>query len=101
MEFCCEQMADQAGHRCAEHPDPFDCGDAVLRYDERMDEYGLIVRDGGRSTISIGFCPWCGKRLPPSQRDAWFDALERRGFDPWDDELPPEFESGAWRTSPA
>jgi hypothetical protein len=25
--------------------------------------YGLIVHDGGSSTIQIYFCPWCGERL--------------------------------------
>ncbi|WP_216858519.1 DUF6980 family protein [Actinomadura verrucosospora] len=79
-----------------------DCPDALVSYSARFDECGLIVHDGGGSVISIAFCPWCGTRLPPSQRDAWFDALERRGIDPGEDDVPPEFQTAAWRTaSPA
>ncbi|WP_399449174.1 DUF6980 family protein [Streptomyces sp. WAC01280] len=51
---------------------------------------------GGTSSITIDFCPWCGRRLPESQRDRWFDELERRGIDPWEDEVPAEFQDDGW-----
>lgn len=47
------------------------------------------------------YCPWCGDKLPPSQRDRWFDELEARGIDPNVDPIPPEFQSGEWRGTTA
>ncbi|MFE2110284.1 DUF6980 family protein [Kitasatospora sp. NPDC059463] len=99
-DHCCETMTRQANRHCDQHDDPFDCADAVVRLRARFQEYGLIVHDGGTSVIEIGFCPWCGRPLPESQRDRWFEELERRGIDPWDDEVPAEFEDGRRLTSP-
>ncbi|MCO5998128.1 hypothetical protein NE234_32610 [Actinoallomurus sp. WRP9H-5] len=79
---------------CPTHLDPYDCPDAVVVYVPKFREYGLIVHDGGRSSIVIDFCPWCGSRLPESRRDRWFDELEREGIDPWADEVPAEYEDG-------
>ncbi|WP_406432826.1 DUF6980 family protein [Streptomyces sp. NBC_01589] len=50
--------------------------------------------------IGIVFCPWCGQRLPDSQRDRWFEEVESRGIDPWEDEVPAEFQDDRWLTSP-
>ena len=48
----------------------------------------MSVHDGGRSTVAIEFCPWCGARLPESQRDHWFATLAALGFDdPWEQEI--------------
>ncbi|WP_432829202.1 DUF6980 family protein [Dactylosporangium sp. CA-092794] len=79
-----------------EEEDPWDDPDVVVVYLPKFDEYGLPVRDGGASVIVIGFCPWCGARLPQSRRDAWFDEMERLGLDPWEDEVPEEYQSDAW-----
>ncbi|OYX43629.1 MAG: hypothetical protein B7Z02_08825 [Rhodobacterales bacterium 32-67-9] len=54
-------MARDLDRTCAQHPDRFDCPDALIVKTETG--YGLIVHDGGRSYISIGFCPWCGASL--------------------------------------
>lgn len=62
-DHCCETMAYHASFRCAEHPDPFDCPDRIIDYDEKSGEYGLIIHDGGHSVITIEYCPWCGARL--------------------------------------
>ncbi|MFL9824458.1 DUF6980 family protein [Rhodoplanes sp. SY1] len=95
---CCEQMRHQLDFRCAEHADPFDCPDALIVYAEKFDEYGLIVHDGGPSYVVIAYCPWCGARLPESQRDRWFDEIEALGLDPSDtDTLPEKYRSAAWR----
>jgi hypothetical protein len=59
----------------------------------------LIAHDGGTSSITIDFCPWCGQRLPESQRDRWFDELERRRTDPWENEVPAEFHDDSWIAS--
>ncbi|WP_420800291.1 DUF6980 family protein [Neobacillus terrae] len=45
------------------HENPFECPDKIIIFDERNDEYGLIIHDGGTSSISIEFCPWCGSKL--------------------------------------
>ncbi|GAA2886030.1 hypothetical protein GCM10010517_49690 [Streptosporangium fragile] len=68
-EHCCELMTSQIVRHCDDHEDPFDCPDALVRFDAGSREYGLIIHDGGTSTIGIAFCPWCGNRLPASQRD--------------------------------
>jgi hypothetical protein len=45
------------------HADRFDCPDALI--ERREDGYhGIIVHDGGASSVQIAYCPWCGKRLP-------------------------------------
>ena len=41
----------------------------MLEYNERFDEYGLIIHDGGSSALLIQFCPWCGTKLPESKRN--------------------------------
>lgn len=80
----------------SESEDGEDDPDVVVVYDAKFDEYGLPVRDGGTSMVVIGYCPWCGGRLPASRRDAWFDAIEGLGLDPWEDEVPVEFHDGSW-----
>ncbi|WP_411079714.1 DUF6980 family protein [Streptomyces sp. cmx-18-6] len=96
---CCEAMTSRVNARCEEHADAFDCPDTLIDYSAKLQEYGLIIHDGGTSTIRIDFCPWCGRRLPESQRDRWFEELERRGIDPWGDEVPAEFQDGSWLAS--
>ncbi|MCP2342173.1 hypothetical protein FHU30_007565 [Actinomadura rupiterrae] len=83
------------------HPDPHECADALVTYSERFDEYGLIIHDGGSAVSSISFCPWCGTKLPQSWRDVWFDEIEALGIDPWEDQVPSDFETGAWRAGRA
>lgn len=70
---CCKQMTDAVQFACAEHPSRFDCPDALIDYNDRFDEYGLIVHDGGSPVVVIQYCPWCGSRLPESKRDRSFD----------------------------
>ena len=87
--------------RCATHPDAIDCPDAVVIYWARYDEYGLPIRDGGTSAITIAFCPWCGCVLPESKRELWFETLEARGLADADDEqIPAEFKTDAWWRNP-
>ncbi len=95
-QYCCEAMARQVNWHCDHHHDPYDCADVVILFSARFQEYGLIIHDGGRSSIGIDFCPWCGQRLPTSQRDRWFEELEGRGIDPWEDEIPSEFQDDRW-----
>lgn len=82
---------------CDKHSDIYLCPDVLASYSPRFDEYGLIVHDGGSSIITIMYCPWCGQCLPESKCDAWFDALDKLGFDnPFDQEIPVKFNSDAW-----
>lgn len=45
----------------------------------------------------IYFCPWCGERLPQSQRDKWFDELEALGIDPMNEPYPEKYKTAEWR----
>jgi hypothetical protein len=95
-KHCCEEMSKAVNYRCVQHPDPFDCPDNLIQYSAKLREYGIIVHDGGSSTCSIHFCPWCGARLPDSLRDRWFEEMDRLGIDPWKGEIPEAFQSSAW-----
>lgn len=89
-------MDQQLDFRCSVHADPFECADALITYSPALDEYGIIIHDGGSSSIGIQFCPWCATQLPPSRRDAWHAALEALGINPWTDDVPAEFQTDAW-----
>ncbi|WP_330235078.1 DUF6980 family protein [Streptomyces sp. NBC_00566] len=93
---CCEAMSRQVDVSCAEHDNPYSCPDALIEFSAKFQEYGLIIHDGGTSSSTIEFCPWCGRRLPESQRDRWFDELERRRIEPGEDGIPAEFEDDRW-----
>jgi len=90
-------MNEMIAHTCEQHTGRFDCADCLIKYEPKFDEYGLIIHDGGSSSISIQFCPWCGARLPESKRDRWFDELAALGFDdPTVQEIPEHYRTDAW-----
>ncbi len=96
-KHCCKNMDKALVLTCEHHDSPHDCPDQVLSYSPKFDEYGLIIHDGGSSEIEIKYCPWCGKSLPDSKRDLWFDTLDKLGFDdPSVQDIPSEFRSDAW-----
>jgi hypothetical protein len=66
-QHCCERMEEGLKLDCTEHEDVFECADSLVYYSDRSIEYGLIVHDGGSSYIVIGYCPWCGSKLPESK----------------------------------
>ena len=79
-----------------EKESPFDSDDLVY-YSNCFDEYGIIIHDLGSSYVKIEYCPWCGRKLPDSKRDLWFDILEKQGIEnPLDSIIPEEFKSDAW-----
>ena len=82
--------------RCEQHPDRYDCPDALVDYSARLRQYGLIVHDGGHSVITIEYCPWCGTKLPSSLADEWFDQLDQLGLEPGDPRIPEPLKSDAW-----
>jgi hypothetical protein len=90
-------MTEALELHCTEHENRFECPDALVSYNEKFDEYGLIIHDGGAAVSPINYCPYCGEKLPESRRDLWFDTLERMGYDdPAEQEIPQEFHSGDW-----
>ncbi len=62
----------------------------------RFREIGIRIEDGGTSYLVMEFCPWCAKQLPKSLRDAWFDEMEKRGLDPYGNDIPEEFLDERW-----
>lgn len=68
----------------------------LVSYDERFDDYSLNVNVDIQQAIS--HCPWCGLKLPLSQREEWFDKLEAMGVDPYQDPIPEAFTTGDWRS---
>jgi len=60
---CCSDMAYYLSLPCPDHFDPFDCADSMVYWSPQSGNYGLIIHDGGNSTISISHCPWCGVKL--------------------------------------
>lgn len=93
---CCASMAKALEFECARHDDPFECPDALVIYNEVLDEYGLIIHDGTPSYVLIDCCPWCGMRLPASARDRWFDAVDALGLSD-SLALPAAYRTGEWR----
>ena len=96
-DYPCVHMAQYAEFYCEQHPDPKDCHDATIHYDDVFDEYSIPHGDG-ISKMTINNCPWCGIRLPESKRDLWFDTLESIGYDdPLEQEIPEQYRSKRWR----
>jgi hypothetical protein len=61
-------MRSKLDHRCDEHPVPFDCAEHLIYYSKKLNEYGIIIHDGGSSYAVVQSCPWCGVKLPASKR---------------------------------
>ena len=96
--YACVHLAYFVTRRCQEHPDLFDCPDAIVLYLPEVDEYSIPIRDGkGGSLVPILHCPWCGKATPRSRREEWLAQLEKRGItDPAHADVPEEFRSDRW-----
>ena len=92
LKQCCDEMEKKLAWHCNMHADPFDCPDCLVLYNEKFDEYGLVIHDGGSSVLQIHYCPWCGRRLPESKRDRWFGELAALGFDePSEQDIPEQY----------
>lgn len=69
----------------------------IIQYCDIFDEYGIVIHDGGNSSVLINYCPWCGKKLPDTKREKWFEELESLGFEnPLEDDIPEEYRSNLW-----
>ena len=93
---CCETMEMQIALTCPVHTDRHECPDCLISHTPKFREYGIIIHNGGTSTMSIQFCPWCGTALPKSERDRWFSELEARGIDPSTDDVPDVYADERW-----
>lgn len=62
MTECCDRMTYDLNPVCDTCVDRFACPDALIHKSKYG--YGIIVHDGGESSIEISFCPWCGANLP-------------------------------------
>ena len=94
---CCGEMSEQANliYPAAESA-LLGSTDKRIYWSSAFDEYGLICQPSAEIMV-ISHCPFCGSRLPQSQRAAWMDRLETTGWRTWDDPIPSEFLSGEWR----
>jgi hypothetical protein len=82
-------------HCCAMMSSNIAEGETAIRYFPKFREYGVPVLDGGSSNIAIHYCPCCGRLLPASLRNKWFEEIETRGYKN-DIDIPAEFNSDAW-----
>ena len=78
---------------CAQMNYALDESEIPLSWIPKFREIGINVLDAegggsGESSILLTFCPWCGKKLPASLRNEWFEELERRRIDPMETIFP-------------
>jgi hypothetical protein len=62
-------MGGNVENSCPDHPNRYDCPHLLIDYWPDSGRYGIIIHDGdgGGSMIVIGYCPWCGARLPTDE----------------------------------
>lgn len=99
--FCCDEMKENIYFIGEKKVYNGDVNNKVVYYSSRFNEFGILIYDGlngiATSYILISHCPWCGKKLPESKRDEWFDKLEELGYDePLSQDIPQEFNSSEW-----
>ena len=70
-----------------------------LDYSTKFREYVLVMPQAFQM---IDYCPWCGKELPTSLRDEWYEILENLlgeviyELDYTDERIPEEFRDDTW-----
>lgn len=85
-------------HCCKEMDFFLSEGKVPVRYFSQFREYSiqLIDRDVFQDIL---FCPWCGRKLPHSLREKWFEHVEELigDFEDVDDsKIPQEFRTSEW-----
>ena len=92
--------SDEDIHCCREMAHHLSGGELAVSYTPYLREYGIDYRHKPDSVQIIRFCPWCGKSLPHSLREAWGESLDKIGlFDPFGNDresVPIEYWSDAW-----
>ncbi len=85
--YCCKELEQHLREK-----------EVGIVYDRTSRWYGIKILDGGSSSQTIHYCPWCGTKLPKDLSDELgkivFEELELDGFD--DPRLPEEFKSDEW-----
>lgn len=72
-----------------------------ISYDPILREFSIDLADD-MIRQNVFYCPWCGRRLPDSLREEYFDVLEEEyGIEPdidmlKNERLPQDFRSDAW-----
>ena len=88
--YCCEMMERNKSKKI----EP----DTIICFSDIFNEFGVVIHDGGESYILIHYCPWCGEKLPLSQRNSWFEELAKAGYEnPFGEDIPKEYQSSLWR----
>lgn len=87
---------NRVSHCCEDMKAFISSGEVAIRFVGKFREYGIAYLDGGTSYQLIVFCPWCGSRLPSSLRQEWFTAVEERGLEPGNKNIPEEFLTDLW-----
>ena len=90
MDYCCENMCNFTREDTGVNEEIYQNPDVLIVYIPKFDEYGIIIHDGGESSVQINYCPWCGNKLPVSKRDLWFEELEQMGMEDFDGENIPD-----------
>ncbi len=87
MKHCCKLMDLYVGME-----------ESSMSYYPKYREYGISVI-GEKAYHRISHCPWCGKKLPESLNDQWFEIM----FDMFEDldgyadpRIPEEFKTDEW-----
>lgn len=83
-------------HCCKEMKDHLERDEIALKFNKRHRQYGILYLDGTSSHQSISFCPWCGKKLPESLADKWFDEIEALGYSVGDPNIPEKYQTDEW-----
>lgn len=68
--------------------------DPLIQYSDRFREYGIPYGDGSYQVL--GYCPFCGMKLPDSLRDEWFTTIRGMGLEAGDRRIPDDYRSGEW-----
>lgn len=84
-EFCCAEMQTHLTY-----------GEVAIVYLPKFREFGILYFDGGTSKQCIYYCPWCGKKLPESVADEWFETIWNLGLEPDSPDVPKEFLTDEW-----
>lgn len=89
-KYCCGAMEADLKRYCTQHPNRFDCPDALIRESSQEEadnraiadigvqgRFGLYVHDGGSSFVELRFCPWCGHDLMNNEKTIKIAELEK------------------------
>ena len=72
-------------------------GKVAFEYIARFREYSMDIRGNDVVSQKMIYCPWCGKKLPDSLRDACALEIESLGYDGiFDESIPDKYQTDEW-----